>query len=52
MITDGKKWHYLPVKKLSALYGITCWKLLLFKMSTLFQDRKETEKAQKFRQKL
>ena len=27
MITDGKKWHYLAVKKLSALLrGITCLK--------------------------
>ena len=31
IITDVKKWHYLAVKKLSALLrGITCWRLLKY----------------------
>ena len=34
MITDGKKWHYLDVKRLYALFrGITCWRILLLKLS-------------------
>ena len=39
MITDGKKWHYLAVKKLSALLrGITSndnRDVLLYKLSSL-----------------
>ena len=50
MITDGKKWHYLPVKSLSKLLrGITSNhnRLLLVKLFTFIQNKRKTQKAWK-----
>ena len=48
MITDGEKWYYLAVKKLSALLlGVTLkhvWRILLLKFFSLIQHRKELKK--------
>ena len=43
MISNGEKWHYLAVKKLSALLrGITSWRaVLLFELSSCLQNKKK-----------
>ena len=43
MISNGEKWHYLAVKKLSALLrGITSWRaVLLFELSSFLQNKKK-----------
>ena len=40
MITDGKKWHYLAVKKLSTLFKGVTKELLFLKLCSLIYNRK------------